>query len=132
MARQKEHSAPSELQIIPETIEEICKSILRGKLRDEDDIQQTANQVENMLVRKFDFECVQAKIEILEADSETHTAEIKTLQAEIETTRKERLGIKTRDFVRGIVRQTSGVDQQELVLKHGTYKRHSTHSLRFY
>lgn len=113
MARQQEHLTPSDFQIIPGNIEEICKSILVGKLRDEDNIQEIINQVENMLVRRLDFESVGAELEI-------QKAEIRTLQAHSEIMMKERLGIRTRDFVRGIVRQTSGVDQQELVLEHGT------------
>jgi len=80
-----------------------------------------------MLVRRSEFECVQAKVETLEvevktlqADSEKLTKEHQTLQADLETRMKERRGISTRDFVQGVIRQTSGVDQRELVLEPGT------------
>ncbi len=127
MARQQEHSAPPGTQIIPGTIEETCESILRRKLHNEEDFPDIVDQLKSMLVRRSEFECVQAKVETLEvgvktlqADSEKLTKEHQTLQADLETRMKERRGISTRDFVHGVIRQTSGVDQRELVLEPGT------------
>ncbi len=141
MARQQEHSAPSELQIIPGTTEETYERILRGKLQKEEDLPTIVDQLKSMFVRRSEFECVQAEVETLKVEGKTLKVEgkalevrVKTLQtdsgtlrADLETLKKRVRGIGTRDFVQGVIRQTSSIDQRELIFEHGTYKRHSTH-----
>lgn len=114
MARQQEHIAPSEVQIKPGTLEETYKSILRGKLLNEEDLPTIVGQLKSMSVRRSEFECLQA--------------EVGALRVDLETFKKECCGIRTRDFVRGVIQRTSGVDQRELVLQYGTYKRGDIYS----
>ncbi len=118
MARQQEHSAPPGTQIIPGTIEETCESILRGKLHNEEDFPDIVDQLKSMLVRRSEFECVQAKVETLEV-------EVKTLQADSENLMKEHQTLQADSEKLMKEHQTLQADSEKLMKEHQTLQADS-------